>query len=58
MTLVFEAVLALVALGSSLVIYFKFIDKSLDKSMDRIFAGWHRDLELDSFESSRMLRKK
>ena len=45
MTVVIESVFALAAIGSSLVIYFSFIDRSLDKVLDRVFAGWRAEME-------------
>ena len=45
MSLVFEAILAAVAIGGSLAVYFKFIDKQLDNAMNRVFASWHTDAE-------------
>jgi len=41
------AIYALFVIGASLVTYFKFIDKHLDKMLDRIFAGWHIEKELE-----------
>ena len=40
-----EVLLSVGAIGGSLVIYFRFMDKSLDKALDRIFASWHVDAE-------------
>lgn len=45
MSEVIAAASALVVIGTSLFVYFKFIDKPLDKALDRVFAGWHKDLE-------------
>jgi hypothetical protein len=28
---------------ASLVVYFRFFDKPLDKTLDRLFAGWHKE---------------
>lgn len=43
-----EAVYAVGVIAASIVIYFRFIDRPLDKTLDRMFAGWHAELkELD-----------
>ncbi len=48
MSEILAALYVLAAIGSSLVIYFRFIDKSLDKMLDRTFASWHK-MEEDDF---------
>ena len=41
------AIYALFVIGASLVTYFKFMNKRLDKMLDRAFASWHIEKELE-----------
>jgi vacuolar-type H+-ATPase subunit C/Vma6 len=55
---VFEIVYVVGMIAASLVVYFRFIDRHLDKALDKMFASWHvqniknlermRELELEN----------
>jgi len=49
MSEIVAAVTALFAISASLVVYFKFIDKPLDRTLDRVFASWHKE-EIEELE--------
>lgn len=56
--MVFEIVYVVGMIAASLVVYFRFIDRHLDKALDKMFASWHvqniknlermRELELEN----------